>query len=111
MGGTFLHHSRAHPGKVKADDLPDFLAVSRRAVANGDRFGCTPHVLAVIEALGVDGLISIPKTMNNDVYGIDYCIGFSNAITRNVDAITVLMTPTGSHERIAIVELFGRNSD
>jgi len=64
----------------------------------------------VIEALGVDGLIAIPKTMNNDIYGTDYCIGFSNAITGGVDAITVLRTPTGSHERIAIVELFGRNS-
>ena len=68
------------------------------------------HVLAVVEALGIDGLIAMSKTMNNDVYGTDYCIWFSTAITRSVDAITALRTPTASHERIAIVELFGRNS-
>jgi len=68
------------------------------------------HVLAVVEALGIDGLIAISKTMNNEVYGTDYCIWFSTAITRSVDAITALRTPTASHERIAIVELFGRNS-
>ncbi|MDP7546680.1 MAG: ATP-dependent 6-phosphofructokinase [Alphaproteobacteria bacterium] len=131
-GGTFLHTSRTHPGKVKADDLPDFLAGSKHAVAKGDRFDCTSHVLSVVEALEIDGLIAIggddtlsyaahlhdqglkviaiPKTMDNDVYGTDYCIGFSTAITRSVDAITALRTPTGSHERIAVVELFGRNS-
>jgi 6-phosphofructokinase 1 len=54
--------------------------------------------------------VAIPKTMDNDVYGTDYCIGFSTAVTRSVDFITNLRTPTGSHERIAIVELFGRNS-
>ena len=55
-------------------------------------------------------VVAIPKTMDNDVYGTDYCIGFSTAVTRSVDFITALRTPTGSHERIAIVELFGRNS-
>jgi 6-phosphofructokinase len=80
------------------------------AIVNGDRFDCMAHVLAVVEALGIDGLIAMSKTMNNDVYGTDYCIWFSTAITRSVDAITALRTPTASHERIAIVELFGRNS-
>ncbi len=55
-------------------------------------------------------VIAIPKTMDNDVYGTDYCIGFSTAVTRSVDLINALRTPTGSHERIAVVELFGRNS-
>ncbi len=131
-GGTFLHTSRTHPGRVLADDLPEFLAGSKHAVAKGKLFDCTAHVLSVVEALQIDGLIAIggddtlsyaahlhdhglkivaiPKTMDNDVYGTDYCIGFSTAITRSVDAITALRTPTGSHERIAVVELFGRNS-
>src|SRR5512139_2453065 len=55
-------------------------------------------------------VVSIPKTMDNDVYGTDYCIGFSTAVTRSVDFITALRTVAGSHERIAVVELFGRNS-
>ncbi|MDP6831137.1 MAG: 6-phosphofructokinase [Alphaproteobacteria bacterium] len=131
-GGTFPHTSRTHPGRVKAGDLPDFLVGSPNAVAHGDLFDCTPHVLAVMEALGIDALIAIggddtvsyaahlhdqglkvvaiPKTMGNDVYGTDYCIGFSTAISRSVEAITALRTPTGSHERIAVIELFGRNS-
>jgi 6-phosphofructokinase 1 len=92
----------------------------------------TSHVLRVVDHLKLDGLVviggddtlsyaarlhqenfpvvAIPKTMDNDVYGTDYCIGFSTAVTRSVDFITALRTPTGSHERIAIVELFGRNS-
>ena len=56
------------------------------------------------------GSSAIPKTMDNDVYGTDYCIGFSTAVTRSVEFITALRTPTGSHERIAVIELFGRNS-
>jgi len=92
----------------------------------------TPHILRVLEHLKIDGLVAIggddtlsyaarlhqehfpvvaiPKTMDNDVYGMDYCIGFSTAVTRSVDLITGLRTPAGSHERIAVVELFGRNS-
>ena len=53
--------------------------------------------------------MAIPKTMDNDVFGTDYCIGFSTAVTRSVQFIHQLRTPTGSHERIAVVELFGRN--
>jgi ATP-dependent phosphofructokinase / diphosphate-dependent phosphofructokinase len=55
-------------------------------------------------------VVSIPKTMDNDVFGTDYCIGFSTAVTRSVEFINSLRTPTGSHERIAVIELFGRNS-
>ena len=55
-------------------------------------------------------VVAIPKTMDNDVFGTDYCIGFSTAVTRSVEFIHALRTPTGSHERIAVVELFGRNT-
>ena len=55
-------------------------------------------------------IVAIPKTMDNDIYGTDYCIGFSTAVTRSVNFITQLRTVAGSHERIAVVELFGRHS-
>ncbi len=55
-------------------------------------------------------MVAIPKTMDNDVYGTDYCIGFSTAVTRGVQIIHQLRTSAGSHERIAVIELFGRNS-
>jgi 6-phosphofructokinase 1 len=134
-GGTFLHTSRTNPQRVKAPDVPDFLEGSGKVVeGEGQRatYDFTPHVLEVLEFLGVDALITIggddtlsyaarlheegfpvvaiPKTMDNDVYGTDYCIGFSTAVTRSVEFITALRTPSGSHERIAVVELFGRNS-
>lgn len=131
FGGTFLHTSRTNPGKVRPANVPAFL----RSEYAGDGEGtvdCTPHVLRVIEQLGIDILlpiggddtlsyavrlhqegvpvVGIPKTMDNDVYGTDYCIGFSTAVTRSVELIHSLRTPAGSHERIAVVELFGRNS-
>ncbi|MEI8396494.1 MAG: ATP-dependent 6-phosphofructokinase [Rhodospirillaceae bacterium] len=131
-GGTFLHTSRTHPGKVKPKDIPAFLKDAHPAPADGKTVDCTKHVLAVLERLGIDTMIpiggddtlsygvrlhqegvqvvSIPKTMDNDVFGTDYCIGFSTAVTRSVEFIHALRTPTGSHERIAVVELFGRNS-
>ena len=55
-------------------------------------------------------VVAVPKTMDNDVFGTDYCIGFSTAVTRSVDLITNMRSSVGSHERIGIVELFGRNS-
>jgi len=130
-GGTFLHTSRTNPGKVRPSAIPGFL---RGAFPeDGDApVDCTAHVLRVIERLGIDALlpiggddtlsygvrlhkegvpvVGIPKTMDNDVYGTDYCIGFSTAVTRSVELIHSLRTPAGSHERIAVVELFGRNS-
>ncbi len=132
-GGTFLHTSRTRPSHVKPTEVPEFLRSSFGAPAPlADTVDLTPHVLRVLRHLGVDGLIAIggddtlsyaarlhqegfpvvaiPKTMDNDVYGTDYCIGFSTAVTRSVDLITALRTPSGSHERIAVVELFGRNS-
>ena len=55
-------------------------------------------------------VLAIPKTMDNDVFGTDYCIGFSTAVTRSVEFITNIRTTAGSHERLAVVELFGRHS-
>src|SRR5512139_79693 len=133
-GGTFLHTSRTNPGKVRPHDVPGFLHVPTADGGEGDKgpFDFTPHVLRVLEKLGIDVLIpiggddtlsyaermyregvhivAIPKTMDNDVFGTDYCIGFSTAVTRSVDAINALRTTAGSHERICVVELFGRNS-
>jgi len=128
-GGTFLHTSRTNPGRVRPDDVPAFL--SDQAEGDGP-FDFTPHALRVLEHLDIDVLIpiggddtlsyglrlhnegmpviAIPKTMDNDVHGTDYCIGFSTAVTRGVDFIHNLRTSTGSHERIAVVELFGRYS-
>ncbi|PWG02518.1 6-phosphofructokinase [Sphingosinicella humi] len=113
MGGTILHTSRVDP----------------RTVSQGDS---TAHVLDVLDALGIDAMvtlggdgtlrfsahlaaqgmsvISVPKTMDNDVFGTDYCIGFSTAVSRSVEAINALRTTVESHERIGIVELFGRRS-
>ena len=113
QGGTILHTSRLDP----------------RTHRKGDK---TAQVLRVLETLGIDAMItlggdgtlrfsahlaaqgvpviSIPKTMDNDVFGTDYCIGFSTAVSRSVEAINALRTTVESHERIGVVELFGRRS-
>ncbi len=131
-GGTYLHTSRTNPAKVKPDEVPEFLKSSLPQTENGKTIDCTKHSLRVLQHLKIDGLIAIggddtlsyavrlhkegfpvvciPKTMDNDVHGTDYCIGFSTAVTRSVEFIHALRTPTGSHERIAVVELFGRYS-
>jgi 6-phosphofructokinase 1 len=133
-GGTFLHTSRTNPQKVKPDDVPDFLKNSSygKQVTPDGIMDYTDYILKVLEHLGIDTLVTIggddtlsfsvrlskegfpvvaiPKTMDNDVFGTDYCIGFSTAVTRSVDFITNMRTSVGSHERIGIVELFGRNS-
>ena len=128
-GGTMLHTSRTNPGRVKPGNVPVFLA--DQAVGDGP-FDFTAHTIRVIERLGLDALvpiggddtlsyglrlheegipvIAIPKTMDNDVHGTDYCIGFSTAVTRGVEFVHALRTSTGSHERIAVIELFGRYS-
>lgn len=127
-GGTILHTSRIEP-----QDLPKALAPEHLKGAYGgrDTLDATAYVLDAITTLGLDAIIaiggdgtlrfaarlaqegvpviSIPKTMDNDVFGTDYAIGFSTAITRSVDAISALRTTAASHERILIVELFGRN--
>jgi 6-phosphofructokinase 1 len=130
-GGTFLHTSRTNPGKVRKKEVPAFL---RDKISPEDEgpFDFTPHVLKVLEQLKLDVLVpiggddtlsyaerlhregfhivAIPKTMDNDVYGTDYCLGFSTAVTRSVEFIHQLRTSAGSHERICVIELFGRNS-
>jgi 6-phosphofructokinase 1 len=128
-GGTMLHTSRTNPQKVATADVPDFL--EDRIEGEGPH-DLTSHTLRVLEDQKLDVLIpiggddtlsfgqrlheegfpviGIPKTMDNDVHGTEYCIGFSTAVSRGVEFITNLRTATGSHERIAVVELFGRNS-
>jgi 6-phosphofructokinase len=131
-GGTILHTSRTNPSSVGPDDVPSFVRAADRISTAAGRVDCTRHALRVLEFLGLDALIpiggddtlsfacrlheagfkvvAIPKTMDNDVFGTDYCIGFSTAVTRSVDAITAFRTSVGSHERIGVVELFGRYS-
>ena len=129
-GGTYLHTSRTNPGAVRPKDLPEFL---RDRVPSGtERADLTDHILKNLSSLEVDILtpiggedtlgfaerlhregfpvIAIPKTMDNDVFGTDYCIGFSTAVTRSVNSIHSLRTSIGSHERIGVIEVFGRES-
>jgi 6-phosphofructokinase 1 len=131
-GGTILHTSRTNPSNVKPSEAPEHVAEGERAPNSKGTVDCTRHVMRVIDHLQLDALIpiggddtlsyasrlhhegvqivAIPKTMDNDVFGTDYCIGFSTAVTRSVEAITAFRTSVGSHERIGVVELFGRNS-
>jgi len=133
-GGTILHSSRTNPSKMNA--LPDFLKgqtfPEKPSSKGGATSDVTPHVLKNLEALGLDSLIAIggddtlsyaaklhtlgvkvvavPKTMDNDVHNTEYCIGFSTAITRATDAISRQRTTVGSHERIGIFRVFGRDA-
>ncbi|MBU1299048.1 MAG: ATP-dependent 6-phosphofructokinase [Bacteroidetes bacterium] len=131
-GGTVLHTSRTNPGKVRFKEMPEFLFDKNKQYEKEKAIDFTPHVLSVLKHLNIEALITIggddtlsyavrlhkegfpvvaiPKTMDNDVFGTDYCIGFSTAVTRSVDFIDALRTPAGSHERIAVIELFGRYS-
>lgn len=132
-GGTILHSSRTNPSNVKESEVPSYVrAEDQQPGTKEGRVDCTGHVLRVLETLGVEAIIAIggddtlsyaarlhqedfqvvaiPKTMDNDVFGTDYCIGFSTAVTRSVDAITAIRTSIGSHERVGVIELFGRNS-
>jgi len=134
-GGTFLHTSRTNPSKVRVKDTPAFLLDSKWGKVIDEAEGVkdyTDYILTVIDHLNLDSLITIggddtlsysarlvkegiklnaiPKTMDNDVLGTEYCIGFSTAITQAVKLITNFRTSIGSHERIGVVELFGRNS-
>ena len=113
---------------MKPSSCPDFL--KDQLDPNSETTDFTPHVMKNLEALGIDAMVpiggddtlsfaehmhnkgfpvnAIPKTMDNDVYGTDYCIGFSTAVSRSVDCINNLRTVVGSHERIGVIELFGR---
>ena len=136
-GGTMLHSSRTNPSKMQK--LPPHLAgkefpaaLNRKGGVESKTFDVTGQVLANLSALGLEHLIAIggddtlsyaarlnalgvnvmaiPKTMDNDVRNTEYCIGFSTAITRASDAIQRQRTTVGSHERIGIFRVFGRDA-
>jgi 6-phosphofructokinase 1 len=133
-GGTVLHTSRTNPSAMGREALPEGLdraRVDAFEVAEG-RYDLTPLVLENLEALGVGALVTIggddtlgyaarlsregfpvvaiPKTMDNDVHGTEYCIGFSTAVTRAKELINRQRTTLGSHERIGVFRIFGRNA-
>ncbi len=124
-GGTFLHTSRTRPSHLPKDRVPAHLSGYDQPIND-----VTREVLRNLEHLGVDVLIpiggddtlsyakrlndegvpvvAIPKTMDNDVYGTDYCIGFSTCVTRTIELTHRLRTSAGSHERFLVIEVFGR---
>ncbi len=133
-GGTVLHTSRTNPRRMRGSSLPPYLDPEGRAryEVGEDTYDLTPLVLDNIAALGVDvlvtiggddtlsfsrvlcdagvSLVAIPKTMDNDVQGTEYCIGFSSAITRAKELINRQRTTLGSHERIGVFRIFGRDA-
>jgi 6-phosphofructokinase 1 len=133
-GGTVLHTSRTNPRRMGLERLPSWLPEERRAALQVDEamYDLTPLVLEHIAELGLDQLvtiggddtlsfsrvladrgvplIAIPKTMDNDVQGTEYCIGFSSAITRAKELIDRQRTTLGSHERIGVFRIFGRDA-
>ncbi len=131
-GGTTLHTSRTNPMAMKPKEVPAHLKEKAPAPGANGLVDMTAAAMRTIESLGIDALVAIggddtlsfavrlsregipvigiPKTMDNDVFGTDYCIGFSTAVSRSVNMITDLRSPAGSHERFLVVELFGRNS-
>jgi 6-phosphofructokinase len=133
-GGTVLHTSRTNPARMPRATLPEHLDGARLAslAADDDRFDLTPIVLDNLARLEIDALVvlggddtlgyaarlssegvpvvAIPKTMDNDVPGTEYCIGFSTAVTRAKELINRQRTTLGSHERIGVFRIFGRNA-
>ena len=125
-GGTFLHSSRTHPGHMPKASIPVHLKDTYTSEIND----LTEEVLKNLDHIGIDYLIpiggddtlsyavnlyrkgvnvvAIPKTMDNDVSGTDYCIGFSTCVTRTIEITRNLLTSAGSHERFLVVEVFGR---
>ena len=133
-GGTFLHTSRTQPSKVKKNDVPAPLQKTYAQEVND----LTPEVIQNLNHLGIDHrlegdqiyngaiggddtlsyavrlheegfpVVGIPKTMDNDVAGTDYCLGFSTCVTRTIELVNQLRTSAGSHERFLVVEVFGR---
>ncbi len=134
MGGTFLHSTRTLPSRMKVGDSPEHLQgrLGSLAEVSPGTVDFTPVVLENLERLNLDSLIAIggddtlsyarrlheegfpvvclPKTMDNDVPNTEYCIGFSTAITRAVDNISRQRTTVGSHERVGIFRVFGRDA-
>ncbi len=125
-GGTFLHTSRTRPSHMAKANVPEYLQSSYNAEVND----LTPEIIKNLEWLGIDYLIpiggddtlsygvhlykkgvnvvAIPKTMDNDVPGTDYCIGFSTCVSRTIQMTNSLRTSAGSHERLLVLEVFGR---
>src|SRR5271163_3781233 len=125
-GGTFLHSSRTNPGRVGKDNVPEHL----KSQYHADKNDLTPEVLKNLAWLGIEYMIpiggddtlsygvrlskegfpvvAIPKTMDNDVPGTDYCIGFSTCVNRTIELVNNLRTSAGSHERFMVLEVFGR---
>jgi 6-phosphofructokinase len=132
FGGTMLHTSRINPAISKPEHIPAHLESTKGEPDERGRYDLTSAALRTIDFLQLDGLVAlggdgtltfarrlhsegvplvaIPKTMDNDVFGTDYCLGFSTAVTRSVMFINDLRTGAGSHERFLVVELFGRYS-
>jgi 6-phosphofructokinase len=133
-GGTMLHTSRTNPRRMSASKVPAHISAERlKTLSSGEnQYDFTPIVIENLERLGIGCLIAIggddtlsfaaalsskgfpviavPKTMDNDVHGTEYCIGFSTAITRAKEAINRQRTILGSHERIGVFRLFGRDA-
>jgi ATP-dependent phosphofructokinase / diphosphate-dependent phosphofructokinase len=133
-GGTVLHTSRTNPARMRAESLPLWLAVDQadRFRTVEERYDLTDVVLEHLDQLGIEALVpiggddtlsfarilvdrgvplvAIPKTMDNDVPGTEYCIGFSSAITRAKELIDRQRTTLGSHERIGVFRIFGRDA-
>jgi len=125
-GGTFLHSSRTNPGKTSKGSVPEHL----KSQFSGEKNDLTAEVLKNLEWLGINYLVpiggddtlsygvrlhkegvnvvAIPKTMDNDVPGTDYCIGFSTCVSRTIQLTNSIRTSAGSHERFLILEVFGR---
>ncbi|HMA22069.1 MAG TPA: 6-phosphofructokinase, partial [Gemmatimonadaceae bacterium] len=124
-GGTFLHTSRTRPSHLPRARVPTHMSSYDQPIND-----ITKEVMKNLEHIGVDVLIpiggddtlsygkrlhdegmhvvAIPKTMDNDVYGTDYCIGFSTCVTRTIELTHRLRTSAGSHERFLVIEVFGR---
>ncbi len=133
-GGTILHTSRTNPRRMRGTGLPKWMDEAERSgyAVGDDTYDLTPRVLDNLQNLGIDvlvtiggddtlsysqvlvnagvPLVAIPKTMDNDVQGTEYCIGFSTAITRAKEAINRQRTTLGSHERIGVFRIFGRDA-
>ena len=125
-GGTFLHTSRTKPSKVAKEKVPESL----QDQYNADENDLTAEIIKNLEYLGIEYLVpiggddtlsyglrlheagvrcvGIPKTMDNDVPGTDYCIGFSTCVTRTIEFSHQLRTCAGSHERLLVIEVMGR---
>lgn len=133
FGVTILNSSRANPARIKRERVPTSISQDCiHATSESEYVDVTAHILKVVDGLGLDAIIaiggddtlastlalqkaglnviSIPKTMDNDIFGTDYCLGFSTAVSRSIECINSIRSVAGSHERVAVIELFGRTS-